>query len=568
MNKKKYFSVGTFAFVIALGVGIAYYFDATAINNILGIGSMQIDSVSDADILTADTGSSSLPASDSENDVARVSSSALQAKQTVHKAGNAGGSGVVAVQTTGVQAQPVATGTDINNNDTVSSSVAAQSPISSCSFPTNGSSTTRRVILNEIAWMGSASSSDAEWIEIKNNFTDTIDLSGWELSDASGKIKIFFAEGDVITPGGLLLLMRGSASGGNDQNNITAEKIYSGDLTNAGDVIALMDPQCDTSDYLDASNGWPGGNNTTKATLERDADGIGWHTSALPGGTPGAENSAGPLPAQYTLSIAFQGDSLGATLASDPAGLVCATTCTGSFASGTKITLTPTAGINTAFKEWSGSCSGETICSFVIATTTSLVAEFQSTPVATPSTSVAVAPPSSPSSSDGGGGDVSPPAEAVLASHVLIAAVQIAAASSSNDFVRLYNPASATVDMSGWKLHKRSNTGADYSLKEFPAGSMIGPGQSFVWANSAGGFSGAVGADVSSTETLAADNSVALMDGAGNVVDAVAWGTGSGQYGEGPPYPTDPGPNQVLARTSSGGVMVDTDNNANDFALQ
>ena len=122
--------------------------------------------------------------------------------------------------------------------------------------------------------------------------------------------------------------------------------------------------------------------------------------------------------------------------------------------------------------------------------------------------------------------------------------------------------------MSGWKLHKKSQTGTDYSLKVFPTGSTIAAGQSFMWANSTNGFSETVGANVSSTETLAADNSVALMDAAGNIIDAVAWGTGTDQYGEGPPYPTSPGANQLLSRRSSGGAMVDTDNNTNDFTLQ
>jgi len=153
-------------------------------------------------------------------------------------------------------------------------------------------------------------------------------------------------------------------------------------------------------------------------------------------------------------------------------------------------------------------------------------------------------------------------------SHVLIAAVQTGGASSSNDLVKLYNPTAAAIDVSGWKLHKKSETGTDYSLKEFPAGSTIAAGQFFVWANSIGGFSETVDANVSSTETLAADNSVAIMDSAGDIVDAVAWGTGTSQYGEGPPYPTSPGANQLLSRRSSDGTMADTDNNTNDFTLQ
>lgn len=159
-------------------------------------------------------------------------------------------------------------------------------------------------------------------------------------------------------------------------------------------------------------------------------------------------------------------------------------------------------------------------------------------------------------------------ASASASNHVLIAAVQIAGATASNDLVKLYNPTAAAIDMSGWKLHKKSSTGTDYSLKAFPTGSVIGAGQSFVWANSEDGFSETVSANVSSTETLAADNSVALMDAAGTIVDAVAWGTGTSQYGEGPPYPTSPGANQLLSRRSSDGVMADTGDNSNDFALQ
>ncbi len=152
--------------------------------------------------------------------------------------------------------------------------------------------------------------------------------------------------------------------------------------------------------------------------------------------------------------------------------------------------------------------------------------------------------------------------------HLLIAAVQIAGATASDDLVKIYDPTGDPVDMGGWKLRKRSSSGADYSIREFPAGTIISPQHYFVWANSVDGFAATVGADTSSTQTLAQDNSVAFIDASGAIVDAVAWGTGTGQYGEGSPYPTDPGPGQMLVRQSAGGTMIDTDNNANDFTLQ
>ncbi len=304
-----------------------------------------------------------------------------------------------------------------------------------------------------------------------------------------------------------------------------------------------------------------------KQTLERDADGVGAPASALPSGTSSVENSAGPPPAQYKLMISFQGAGMDSIL-SDPAGLTCAESCTGSYASGTRVTLTPVPGKDSVFESWSGLCYGETTCLFTIARDTSLTANFRSTLVL-PS-SVAIAPsvetstdPMAPASSSASASSSSAPSD-----HVLIAAVQIAGASSTNDIVKLYNPTAETVDLSGWKLRKKSQTGTDYSLKVFPTGSIVASGQSFTWANSAGGFSESVGANVSSTETLSVDNSIALMDASGNVIDSVAWGTGTGQYGEGPPYPTNPIAGQTLVRQSADGVMADTDNNTNDFTLQ
>ena len=77
-----------------------------------------------------------------------------------------------------------------------------------------------------------------------------------------------------------------------------------------------------------------------------------------------------------------------------------------------------------------------------------------------------------------------------------------------------------------------------------------------------------VGADVSSAETLSANNSVALFDASGTIVDAVAWGTGMNQYVEGAAYPANPTAGQILTRIFQNGMIVDTDNNVTDFVIQ
>lgn len=358
-------------------------------------------------------------------------------------------------------------------------------------------------MFNEIAWMGSASSSNAEWIEIKNITNADIPLNGWLLRNNSGKISVTFSGDQAIVGGGLLVLLRDSAGGGIS---------YSGSLSNAGDQLVIMDAQCNVSDFLDASSGWPAGNNTTKQTLERDADENGWHTSVPPGGTPGEENSIiVPLPNNDVSSTP--------NTISNPAQTM---------GSSTEII----AGSNTS----------------------------STTPSSTTTESSSSSGQSDPTS-------LTTPPNAQF-THILITAVQIAGASSSNDLIKLYNPTSGAIDVSGWKLHKRSATGTDYSIKTFPSDSVLAPGAYFVWANSGGGFSETVNANVSSTETLSADNSIALFDTNGVIVDALAWGTGESQYSEGPPYPTDPIAGQTLVRQSANGAVVDTENNANDFTLQ
>jgi hypothetical protein len=524
MNKKKIISTGVFILMMAIAAGIAYYFYPSAINDALGINVAGINTDSGSDLLAADNASSSLAAFDPN----------VGSDDPTMSAG-------VTVVSPAYVASPSSARDNVANikssvESTSSPTVTTPSAMpTSCVFPAGvpmSASTTNAIIFNEIAWMGSPLSSTAEWMEIKNISPTVIGLSGWELLDLSGKIKLSFTKSDgILAPGELLLISRGTTA---PAAAPPAAKIYSGDLANTGDTLALMDPQCNVSDYLDASDGWPAGNNTTKQTLERDADGIGWHTSAQPGGTPAAENSSGLAPAAPTTTVSTTPVSTQFPqnivpienipediFAPSDVGVV---TSSSAMTSSTQSTATISA----------GSASNSTMNATDSADNNALI------------TTTAA------SSSD----------------HVLIASIQIAGASSSNDLVTLYNPTAAAIDMSGWKLHKKSSTGTDYSLKVFPAGSMIGAGQTFVWANAEGGFSETVSANVSSTETLAADNSVALMDAAGTIVDAVAWGTGTKQYSEGPPYPTSPGANQLLSRRSSDDVIADTDNNSNDFTIQ
>lgn len=399
------------------------------------------------------------------------------------------------------------------------------------------------VIVNEIAWMGSvplpgesaSKAANREWIELKNMTDGAVDVSGWQLEDASGKLDVALDSGAAIPAHGFYLLERGGgAAASGTLPGVAADGGYSGALSNNGDDLALFTESCGVADRVLAADGWLAGDNTTKQTAERNTDGYGWHTSVAAGGTPRAENSAPPPPPASSSSQSGGGSAAGVDDEEVNASSETATTTTSTAASAETegATSTVAASVTT------------TICTVVTVTSTA-------------ATSTETTEPTSTASS-------TPPAGPLLP---VIAEVQIAGDASDNDFVKIFNPAAGLVDVSGWHLRKRSKSGADYSLRVFPDGSTIAPYGYFVWANSSDGFGGAMGADVTSTETLAADNSAGLLDASGTVVDAVAWGEGADQYVEGNAYPTEPGANEVLKRRFAGGIIIDTGDNATDFVL-
>jgi len=152
---------------------------------------------------------------------------------------------------------------------------------------------------------------------------------------------------------------------------------------------------------------------------------------------------------------------------------------------------------------------------------------------------------------------------------------------TQEDFIELYNPNSQPIDLSGWKLKKRTKTGSESSLGTFDSGLSIPAHGFFLWANSNEGFAAQVGADMARSYTVAANNSVALINSEGNTVDAVAWGIDLvNSFGEGVPIPDELEANQSYERkikdscarpTDEGELLgngCDTDDNRADFVVR
>src|ERR1035437_9515961 len=157
-----------------------------------------------------------------------------------------------------------------------------------CPFETGESPEHNPVIINEITWMGTKNSANDEWIELKNISTSTASMAGWELVNQSEKIKVVFKSGAKIPEDDFYLLERGSAD---FLTGIKAEAFFTGSLKNNGDSFRLFDKDCGLVDEIISSSSWPAGDNASRKTMERDSKTLSWHTSAIVGGTPKAENS-------------------------------------------------------------------------------------------------------------------------------------------------------------------------------------------------------------------------------------------------------------------------------------
>ncbi len=157
------------------------------------------------------------------------------------------------------------------------------------------------VLINEIAWSGTAASSSDEWIELHNPGPDPVDLNGWSLTDGSdihipltGEIEAF----------GFYLLERSDDS---SVSNVDAQQIYTGNLNNSGERLFLYDA---AGRLIDSANGdgggWPAGKSSSHSSMERrggaDRSGnwgtfTGYHGRGIAAdgspiaGTPGTTNS-------------------------------------------------------------------------------------------------------------------------------------------------------------------------------------------------------------------------------------------------------------------------------------
>ncbi len=122
-----------------------------------------------------------------------------------------------------------------------------------------------QVVVNEIAWAGSADSSTDEWIELYNNSNQNVDLTNWHIVDDNGASDYTILSGSIAPHGYFLIEDHESAV-----SNITADAIMDLSLANTGDSLRLFDGSGQLIDTVNGSGGaWYAGSSSSYATMEK-----------------------------------------------------------------------------------------------------------------------------------------------------------------------------------------------------------------------------------------------------------------------------------------------------------
>jgi len=121
------------------------------------------------------------------------------------------------------------------------------------------------IVISEVAWAGTQSSTNDEWIELYNPGTQNINLNGWNLRSSDGSPDIDF-NNITLNAGDYLLLERTD----DDTTDVTADVIYTGSLSNTGEILRLYDSNGYIVDTANSNGGsWPAGLASSYSSMQR-----------------------------------------------------------------------------------------------------------------------------------------------------------------------------------------------------------------------------------------------------------------------------------------------------------
>ncbi|MDP1883899.1 MAG: lamin tail domain-containing protein [Candidatus Moranbacteria bacterium] len=139
---------------------------------------------------------------------------------------------------------------------------------------------------------------------------------------------------------------------------------------------------------------------------------------------------------------------------------------------------------------------------------------------------------------------------------VSISAVQTGGSDADEDFIELYNPTCEKIDISDWKLRKKTSSGTESSINSFDAAAAIPAKGFFLWGNSTKGFSDSIRADEATGASLSDNYSIALFDGDDHIIDSITWGENVHPFEPTSTYPENPKKSESLLKNSSDGFFL------------
>jgi len=152
-----------------------------------------------------------------------------------------------------------------------------------------------------------------------------------------------------------------------------------------------------------------------------------------------------------------------------------------------------------------------------------------------------------------------------VGSTIVINEIQISGSSAKDEFIELYNTTTSTINLSGWKLTKKTKSGNESNLiSSFPDNSLISASSYFlIITKDTSKFSATTTADTTYTGesySIAKDNTIILKDDNDNIIDKVG-------YGDVSDFENTPTVNPEDGMSISRLSFIDTDNNFNDFII-
>ncbi len=367
-----------------------------------------------------------------------------------------------------------------------------------------------QVIINEIAWAGTAASSSDEWIELYNPGATDINLTGWILRSTDNSPNITLS--GIIPAGGYYLLER---SDNNTIIDVSMDLSYSGGLNNTAETLELRD---NTNILVDTANqggtSWFAGNAAGFYSMERisvQSDSpTAWATNngIMRNGLDQNSNPINGTPKQI-----------------NSATLVLTATVTFTATNTPTDTGTPTV-TGTATSTGTPTATG-TVTNTPTATTTAATGS---------------------------------------ATSVVISEFRTRGPSGAEDeFVEIYNPTSNPVDISGWIISGSNSSGTVQNRATIPAATLLRSGQYYLIAHNS--YTGTVSPNLRYGTSISNDGGIALLNSTGDIVDEVGMDQNS-FYQEGTPLSPLSGTSNGSYERRNGGTSdscVDTDDNASDF---